>query len=234
MSLVGKQINRITGSVEDFKVNADDINLTQAVNALNANSSLNSSYDSLSAQAAKSYYTRENSDEVDSFTVPIGVKKLPRSIANTYALFQYRGMYGALNEGSDTLASSYSDNVSGGGYRRLVGGEPAENPTVQQILQFFGDQSADKSGAGFDVLYEPQDFIFCKYYRKIPNNYLVTLRRFGSPAPDNIYSTAVRYQPQDSNGNVTTNGPAPAENFPVVKTTKPDIARAVTWMGETT
>ena len=230
--LVGKQINRITGSVEDFNVNANEINLAQAVNALNLDSSKNSSYDSLSAQAAQNFYTSQNVENVDSFTVPIGVKKLPRSIANTYALFQYRGMYGALNEGSDTLISAYSDNVAGGQYRRLVGGTPAENPTVQQILQFFGDQAADKSGAGFDVLYEPQDFIFCKYYRKIPNNYLVTLRRFGSPAPDNIYSTSVRYQPQDSNGNSTTTGPAPAENFPVVKTTKPDIARAVTWMGD--
>ena len=151
--LVGKQINRITGSVEDFSVNANEINLAQAVNALNLDSSKNSSYDSLSAQAAQNFYTSQNVENVDSFTVPIGVKKLPRSIANTYALFQYRGMYGALNEGSDTLISAYSDNVAGGQYRRLVGGTPAENPTVQQILQFFGDQAADKSGAGFDVLY---------------------------------------------------------------------------------
>lgn len=230
--LVGKNFNSLTGKVEDFNVNANEINLTQAVNSLNLDSSKNSSYDSLSAIAARNYYT--GSEKVDTFTTPIGVKTLPRSIANTYALFQYRGMYGGLSEGSDTLASSYSDNAAGGQYRRLVGGTPAENPTVQQILLFFGEQSADKSGSGFDVLYEPQDFIFCKYYRKIPNNFLVTLRRFGSPAPDNVYSTSVRYQPQDSNGNSTTNGPSPQENFPVVKTTKPDIARAVTWMGETT
>jgi hypothetical protein len=58
------------------------------------------------------------------------------------------------------------------------------NPTASNIIKW----SADKSSAsvvGFQP-YSMTDFAFCKYYGKIPNNRLITLRRYPFPVDDQL------------------------------------------------
>lgn len=63
-------------------------------------------------------------------------------------------------------------------------------------------KTSDGNHNGVD--YEWSDFIYCKHYDIIPNNYMITLRRFGSPVGDNLYSK--------------------------LQCPTPDIARAVGWI----
>lgn len=60
--------------------------------------------------------------------------------------------------------------------------------------------------------YKPKDFLYCTYFGWIPNNYLITLRRFPMPVPDNA-----SIPDQDTSRKSMT-----------------PIARAVTWAGEIT
>jgi hypothetical protein len=65
-------------------------------------------------------------------------------------------------------------------------------------------------------IYNYSDFAYCKYLGKFPNNYLVTLRRFGTPCSDKIdmrtYSGVFEFEKK-------------AQNH------APDIGRLITWMG---
>lgn len=77
-----------------------------------------------------------------------------------------------------------------------------ENISTSNIIR----RCSDGAHNGMD--YEWGDFLYAKNNGKIPNNHLITLRRFGSPVGDNLYSK--------------------------VACPTPDIARAVTWIdGET-
>jgi hypothetical protein len=58
----------------------------------------------------------------------------------------------------------------------------AENPTASDIIRW-----SHKGEAQAPVPYSPQDFLWCKYYGKVPNNRLVTLRRYPIPIEDNIH-----------------------------------------------
>lgn len=84
------------------------------------------------------------------------------------------------------------------------------NPTANQIIETFRE-SVD--GSASDVLgatpYAYTDFIYCKYYGKIPNNRLVTLRRYPWPVDDSL----IMYDPNEK------------ERTPV------PIAQALTWYG---
>lgn len=65
-------------------------------------------------------------------------------------------------------------------------------------------------------VYNFSDFAYCKHLGKIPNNYLITLRRFGSPCGDKIDKR--RY---------TTINTAEDE----AQKHNPDIGRMITWLG---
>lgn len=111
-------------------------------------------------------------------------KGLPEAIINDYALLQYRGPYLSPGVSGKELASAYSDYFSqsaGGG--KLVPPEFLGNPTARQIINFFAD---DRNNAR--ASFSPSDFIYCKYYQKIPNNQMIVLRRFANPVSDNIYN----------------------------------------------
>lgn len=78
------------------------------------------------------------------------------------------------------------------------------NPTARNILNWASTQSMD-SVTGFQP-YAMTDFIFCKNYGKIPNNRLITLRRYPFPIDDMLR--------------------VPGKRNPI------PIAQAVTWFGE--
>lgn len=57
------------------------------------------------------------------------------------------------------------------------------NPTAKLIIDSSKKGGSDSIGP---APYSYNDFIFCKHYGKIPNNRLVTLRRFMQPVQDNL------------------------------------------------
>ena len=127
---------------------------------------------------AKSFYSQRA--EADGITVPRGmVDGIPRSIFNQYALFNYRGMYGGL-----TGSLPFSKYRDGDGANYLMGGDPAKNVSVAKLINFF-DEVYPK------ISYKAQDFLYHKYYKKIPVNHLLTLRRFPMPAQDNIFDLSM-------------------------------------------
>lgn len=83
------------------------------------------------------------------------------------------------------------------------------NPTASTIINWSQAQGETNEGAPYGPPpYSWSDFIYCKYYGKIPNNSLITLRRFPLPIPDNMKA---------------------ANDYPLVP-----LAQAVTWFGEET
>lgn len=57
----------------------------------------------------------------------------------------------------------------------------SRKPTTTAIIEW----ASHSSGKGKRP-YQYTDFVFCKHWQKIPNNYLLTLRRFPFPAFDNL------------------------------------------------
>ena len=80
-----------------------------------------------------------------------------------------------------------------------------------------GDEGSFIIG-GASAPYYWRDFIYCKYYGHIPNNYMLTLRRFPSPMRDNL-----SLPDQVKNTDV----------YKVQGAGRP-VAQAVTWLGKTT
>jgi len=160
-------------------------------------------------------------DQVPINSSEKGSGELPRSLINQYALFQYRGLYGALTDNPATIFSDFIDGQDITGQPNPNGGDYAKNVTLSRIVQWFLERYP---GIG----YNPQDFIYNKYYNKIPVNHLITLRRFPMPCYDNIYDLK-----QLSGKNIGT------EKEPKYDTTTqydaPNKAgvTAVTYLGET-
>jgi len=80
------------------------------------------------------------------------------------------------------------------------------NPTAENIIKYFGQDNP--KGNFHAVEYDWADFAVCKNYGKVPNNHMITLRRFPFPVQDNIYDININKYP--------------------------DIGRLVTWWGEGT
>lgn len=165
-------------------------------------------------ESTKAFY--KNGAIPDGYTVAKGLTSpVPYSVFNKYALFNFRGMYGGLI-GSKPF-SQYLDTPN----NPLFGGDSAHNVSISKIVQFF-DEVYPK------ISYRPQDFIYNKYYKKIPVNHLITLRRFPMPVNDNIFDlTAKQDEVKNEKGDVTREAIASADATQVAGVT------AVTYLGET-
>ena len=94
------------------------------------------------------------------------------------------------------------------------------NQRKNNIFSFLfgpGDHGSYITG-GASAPYYWRDFIYCKYYGHIPNNYMITLRRFPSPMRDNL-SLPEKIKNSDT--------------FRVKGAGRP-VAQAVTWWGGNT
>lgn len=89
-----------------------------------------------------------------------------------------------------------------------------KSPTVSEIVAW--SQEADNVKK---TPYRFQDFAYCKYFGKIPNNYLITLRRYPYPTSDNL----------EGAGENSAKG---KQNYEA-KQLLP-VAQAITWLGEAT
>jgi len=61
-----------------------------------------------------------------------------------------------------------------------------ENPSATAIIDWAKQNGDNKTGPLYPYPYQLNDFLWCKYYGKIPNNRLVTLRRYPIPVEDNL------------------------------------------------
>ena len=73
------------------------------------------------------------------------------------------------------------------------------------------------------IAYQYQDFLYSKYYKKIPVNHLITLRRFPTPVTDNIFNYTVAEAGKDGIPDEAT----------AIDATQVCGVTAVTYLGET-
>lgn len=103
------------------------------------------------------------------------------------------------------------------------------NPTVTQLINW---SNSDKWGR---TPYSFQDFVYCKYFGLIPNNRLITLRRYAAPTYDNLHfenmygSQETKTQNNTGQNQTETNNNTTSDS-PVKKTFSP-VAYVVTWFG---
>ena len=126
-------------------------------------------------------------------------KDTQQSIFNNFSLFRFNG-----TPFKDATVDSYNTVDFGDA-------SVYENPTVSKIID-----KCDASGSQ-SYRYEWSDFALCKYLGKIPNNHMITLRRFSFPIGDDIMSLKL-----------------PNKGGELVPVPQPDVARAITWMSEST
>jgi hypothetical protein len=155
-----------------------------------------------------------NSDLTKAPEIALGVP----SFINPYAVLSFPSRYGSnfntVIDNPDSY-SKFSSPMNGVGVSQ---GSNNIDPSVYNLVNTPPDGS-DNGPAGAKTPYRYTDFIYCKYYGIIPNNHLITLRRYPAPTFDNLNIPLMIGEDASSN--------AAQNDF------KP-IAQAVTWTGEET
>jgi hypothetical protein len=118
------------------------------------------------------------------------------------------GASGSVSTGTSAEGSAVASN-SNSSIGNQVG--PAEgltnvlrNPTASNIIQWCAQGTGDPRVGTNSIEYDWPDFLWCKNYGLVPNNYMVTLRRFPQPVTDDLLDWQ--------------------------KIMVPDVARMVTWV----
>jgi hypothetical protein len=166
---------------------------------------------------AKSQYPLPRSLFYDAAKLDPDVKE-----AEKYGLFMFYSFGGG--GGNAYLDQYYLSERSE--YNRIISPPQSKNPTAQQLVADTAAYSplllasGDNLSAGSPIKggvhapYYWKDFIYCKYYGTIPNNRLITLRRFTTPVLDNFSLPKGLQTPENAKKGV---------GMPV--------AQAVTWFG---
>lgn len=135
------------------------------------------------------------------------------SIFNPFKIFRYSkfGLNGDTYEYSQHLDGEIGAEIATGGLNRTLGAiggavgsvfddaigqiglrskpftdqkKSIENPTASEIIKWA--LNGNENGAFSAVPYTASDFLWCKYYGKVPNNRMLTLRRYAMPIEDNL------------------------------------------------
>ena len=106
----------------------------------------------------------------------------PRSFIHPYALVKLAGAYG---EDSVTSRGLGYDKYNNRKFYEIDGesgfsGNYSKTPTTTTLVRWGNESSRGSTPYSF------QDFAFCKWWNKIENNRLITLRRYAMPVTDNI------------------------------------------------
>ena len=116
-----------------------------------------------------------------------GKLMLPHSIMNDNVAINYRTIYNGYPLFSQSANfTEYSD------YERCVMKDKylaaylqdKKNPTYKNIIKYYSSEDFDPFGL---ARYKMQDFIYLKYYNQIPNNYMITMRRYTRPCEDHMF-----------------------------------------------
>jgi hypothetical protein len=112
---------------------------------------------------------------------------LPHSIMNENVAINYRTIYNGYptfsTSNNFTEYDDYKKCMSNESFYNLYL-QDKQNPTYKNILKYYSDKTFDPYGL---ASYRMQDFIYLKYYNQIPNNYMVTLRRYTHPCEDHMF-----------------------------------------------
>jgi hypothetical protein len=116
--------------------------------------------------------------------------------------------------------------------------EVSRNPTAQAIIKTTtsGGAYLNPSSPYVSQPYNVKDFIFCKHYGVIPNNRMITLRRFPTPVMDNLRvpTSAPRIEPTQQGDSITgnfVNNDGISKNQMIKDGVALPIAQAVTYFG---
>ena len=165
-----------------------------------------------------------------------------RSLVHPYALVKIAGASGNEQTMEKQLLFDYYQHrrfyeIDGG---NDYAGHYAKNPTTTALIKWGNESDRNKTPYSF------QDFVFCKWWNKIENNRMITLRRYASPVTDNIefpdYETSEEAVPEGEKGEQGGNLTYKDKDGNVVKTVggtyskKPwtPLATAVTYFGKDT
>jgi len=106
---------------------------------------------------------------------------LHESNGNDFIDRYYKSERSEYNSG---ITSTASKNPSAGS---LVGASMEQENALKQAAGNEADPNTDNPIiGGASAPYTWADFLYCKYYGSIPNNYMLTLRRFPAPMRDNL------------------------------------------------
>lgn len=124
---------------------------------------------------------------------------LPQSIMNENVAINYRNIYNGYpkifkcdEHGNPTVDDGFDPFTDYDDYKKCMATEDfyklylqdKQNPTYKNILKYYSDKVFDPYGL---ASYRMQDFIYLKYYNQIPNNYMITLRRYTHPCEDHMF-----------------------------------------------
>jgi hypothetical protein len=119
--------------------------------------------------------------------------------------------------------------------------EESRNPTAQQIIKVTtaSGNHLNPQSKYVGQPYNVKDFIFCKHYGVIPNNRMITLRRFPGPVMDNLRVpiSGPRIEPEYKDGKLTgtrKNGPGITKEEMLRTGVAQPMAQAVTFFGDGT
>lgn len=117
---------------------------------------------------------------VNSTSYDVRTQKLyaPFSQFSRWQMLDYCGINGVIYSGDRQVVNRYFDNSlarSGELWSTI-------EPSYANIIDVFKDINAGR--------YRIQDFIYNKYFKMIPPNYLITLRRYGMPCTDAPFTLA--------------------------------------------
>lgn len=109
----------------------------------------------------------------------------PHSMIHPYALIKLAGLTGSAKkiDGESLLTPYGYDRFYRRKWYEIEGdayGHYAQNPTTTKIIQWGAEDPRGRTPYTF------QDFVFCKDWNIVPNNHMITLRRYAMPVTDNI------------------------------------------------
>ena len=162
------------------------------------------------------------------------------SFIHPYALLRLNGVAGhdGGSDARDSQSLNVIDNATSRNNRKWyetgIDNMPprpssqsyAKNPTTGDLINW---SSSDPMGR-FPYMF--QDFVFCKYWNKIENNRMITLRRYPAPVVDAVEpadygSVTMEQSMSDSNSSST-------ETAPHKRVTFSPLATLITYFGEST
>ena len=126
---------------------------------------------------------KKRKEYIDNFVKQNENKYLAaRSFIHPYALVRLAGAHGSPNTVAKFLTYDQYDK------RKFyeIDGDPAfsgnysKTPTTTTLIKWGNESERGKTPYSF------QDFVFCKWWNRIENNRLITLRRYAAPVTDNI------------------------------------------------
>jgi len=159
--------------------------------------------------SVKTTVSGENGDTYEDKGETIHLGKAPRSLFNAWTLHRFANRTGQANfTNGPTTGNDYNKPVMfDGGENSSAGNNNKLNPTANNIVEY-----AKVTGKEC-FSYSYSDFIQMEHYGQISNDYLITLRRFAYPVPDDLL-TPIQH----------------GTDAKEIDTSQPDLARAVTWL----